>query len=75
MIESLEVPENVMQRIIEHKTRSDESPIEVITRLLDYYDEDEEIDEETNQRIIKGLEDVDAGRYRPLRDIAKEMGI
>jgi len=64
-----------MQRIIEHKTTSDESPVDVITRLLDYYDEDEEIDEEINQRIIKGLEDVDAGRYRPLKDIVKEMGI
>lgn len=75
MSESLEVPDTVMQRIVEHKTRSDESPVDVITRLLDYYDEDEEIDEETNQRIIKGLEDVDAGRHRPLKDIAKEMGI
>ena len=75
MSESIEIPTPLMKRIERLKTRPDEAPIDVITRLVEYYDEEEEIDEETNQRILKGLEDVDAGRYRPLRDIAKEMGI
>ena len=75
MSESIEIPPHLMQRIERLKTRPDEAPIDVITRLEEYYDEEEEIDEETNQRILKGLEDVDSGRYRPLRDIAKEMGI
>lgn len=75
MTESIEIPTPLMQRIERLKTRPDEAPIDVITRLVDYYDEDDMIDEETNQRILKGLEDADAGRHRPLRDIAKEMGI
>lgn len=75
MSESIEIPFPLMQRIERLKIQPDEKPIDVITRLLDYYDDADEIDEETNQRILKGLEDVDAGRHRPLRDIAQEMGI
>lgn len=41
----------------------------------DYFDEDADIDDETNQRILKGIEDVKAGKHRPLREIGKEMGI
>lgn len=75
MSESIEIPTPLMQRIEKLKTRPDEAPIDVITRLVEYYDEEDEIDEELNQRIIKGLEDADAGKHRPLKDIAKEMGI
>jgi len=64
-----------MQRIEKLKIQPDEGPVDVITRLVYYYDDEDEIDEETNQRILKGLEDVKAGRHRPLREIAKEMGI
>ena len=67
------LPDPVMQRIERLKTGPEDTPVDVITRLLDYYDDD--IDEDLERRILKGLEDADAGRHRPLRDIAKEMGI
>ena len=75
MSEAIILPDPMILRIERLKTEPDETPIDVITRLLDYYDDEGHIDEETHQRILKGLEDVDAGRHRPLRDIAKEMGI
>ena len=74
MSESIEIPLPLMHRIERLKIQPDEAPIDVITRLLDYYDDEDEIDAETDQRILKGLEDVDAGRHRPLREIAKEEG-
>lgn len=75
MSEAILLPDPMMQRIERLKVEPDETPIDVIARLLDYYDDEEDIDEETHQRILKGLDDVDAGRHRSLRDIAKEMGI
>lgn len=75
MSEAILLPDSMMQRIEQLKVDPDETPIDVIARLLDYYDDEEDIDEETHQRILKGLDDVDAGRHRSLRDIAKEMGI
>lgn len=49
---------------------------EIIAELLAQANEsDEPIDEETEQMIEAGLEDVRNGRYRPLRDIAKDLGI
>jgi len=75
MSEAIILPDPIMQRIERLKIEPDEPPIDVIARLLDYYDEEDDIDEETHQRILKGLEDVDAGKHRPLREIAKEMGI
>jgi len=74
MSEAVEIPDPVMQRIERLRAGPEETPLDVITRLLDYYDE-EEIDQDLERRILKGLEDADAVRYRPLRDIAKEMGI
>jgi len=64
-----------MQQIERLKNSPDEPPVDVIARIVNYYDYDEEIDLELHNRIMKGLEDADAGRHRPLRDIAKEMGI
>ena len=75
MSDAVVLPDPVMQRIERLKNSNEETPVDVITRLLDYYDETDDIDEETHERILKGLEDVEAGRHRPLREIAKEMGI
>ncbi len=54
----------------------DPMEVDIIAELIEQANEPEEpIDKETMQGILRGIEDVKAGRYRPLDDIAKEMGI
>lgn len=54
----------------------DPTEAEIITELIDMASEpDEPIDEETERMIKTGFEDVRYGRYRSLRDIAKDLGI
>jgi hypothetical protein len=54
----------------------DSTEAEIIAELIAQANEpDEPIDEETMQGILRGIEDVKAGRYRSLDEIAKEMGI
>lgn len=54
----------------------DPTEAEIIAELLEQANEpDEPIDEETMKGIRRGLEDVKHGRYRPLDEISKEMGI
>ena len=54
----------------------DPTEAEIIAELIEQANEpDEPIDEETERMIAAGLEDVKHGRYRPLIDIAKDLGI
>lgn len=54
----------------------DPAEAEIIAELLEQANEtDEPVDEETMEGIRRGLEDVKHGRYRPLDEISKEMGI
>ncbi|MCA1916961.1 hypothetical protein [Methanospirillum hungatei] len=54
----------------------DPTEAEIIAELMEQSNEpDEPINEETMEGIRRGLEDVKQGRYRPLDEISKEMGI
>ena len=54
----------------------DPTEAEIIAELMEQANEpDEPINEETMEGIRRGLEDVKQGRYRPLDEISKEMGI
>ncbi len=54
----------------------DPNEAEIIAELIAQANEpDEPLDEETLKDIDEGLKDVEKGRYRPLRDIAKDLGI
>lgn len=54
----------------------DPTEAEIIAELMEQMNEpDEPLDEETIRGIEAGLEDIRQGRYRPLRDIAGDLGI
>lgn len=74
---TITVSEATYLKLLSFRGSPDETEDEIIAELLMMVgDTDEDIpDEETEQMIEAGLEDVRAGRYRPLRDIAKDMGI
>lgn len=74
MSESIQVPTDIKNRL-DQLMKPGESYGDVIEKLLIQASDDDFIDEETESRILKGLEDVDAGKHRPLRDVAKDMGI
>lgn len=72
---TITVSELTYQKLISFRGSSDETEDEIIADLLEMAaDTDEEIDEETDRMIRRGLEDVKAGRHRPLSEVAKEMG-
>ena len=73
MNEPVILPDPVIQRLERLKTGPIETPADVISRLPDYYDDEDEVDEKTDQTIQKGLEDVDAGRHRPLCEIVIDL--
>lgn len=74
MSEAVVLPDPVMQRIEKLKTRPDEAPVDVINRLLDYFEDDDFIDEETESAIIEGLEDYKAGKSISHEDLGKKLG-
>ena len=54
----------------------DPNEAEIIAEIMGQANEpDVPINEETMEGIRRGLEDVKQGRYRPLDEISKEMGI
>ena len=54
----------------------DPNEAEIIAEIMGQANEpDEPINEETMEGIRRRLEDVKQGRYRPLDEISKEMGI
>ena len=75
MIESIPVPSDIKNRLDQLKKPGDSYGDVIEKLLIQISDGDDHIDEETDLRILKGLEDVDSGKHRPLRDIANDMGI
>ncbi len=72
---TLEVPEDLFHKIEALQSEPEETPIDIISKLVRFYSEDDEIDEETDARVRKGLEDVELGNHRPLRTITENLGI
>lgn len=73
--ELIRVKEATKTRLNSLKEHPRESYCDVIDRLIDMVVDNEPLSEESLQGIDEGLADLEAGRVRPLRDIAKEMGI
>jgi hypothetical protein len=74
MSEAVEIPDQVMHLIEHLKSRPDEKPIEVITRVLELYSDDY-IDTETEKAIKVGLDDYKAGIYTSEEEMAKKIGL
>jgi len=71
----IRVNEQVKDRLKSLKEHPRETYCDVIERLLDMAVDNEPLSDETLKGIEEGLADLEAGRVRPLREIAKEMGI
>ena len=73
---TITVSDATYQKLLTFRGSSEETEDDIIADLIEMAtDTDDDIDEETVLMIQRGLEDVKAGRHRPLNDIAKEMGI
>ncbi|MFH0967900.1 MAG: hypothetical protein V1862_09495 [Methanobacteriota archaeon] len=74
MGESIEIPAPLMQKLERLKTGPDEAPIDVITRLIDYFDEDDDyINYETEEVIRQGLEKYKAGKSISHKELGEEL--
>lgn len=73
--ELIRVSDKTKDRLKLLKEHPRETYCDVIDRLIDMSVDDEPLSEETLKGIEEGLADLEAGRLRPLRDIAREMGI
>lgn len=73
--ELIRVNEKTKDRLKSLKEHPRETYCDVIERLIGMAVDDEPLSDETLKGIEEGLADLEAGRVRPLRDIAKEMGI
>ncbi len=73
--ELIRVNEKTKDRLKSLKEHPRETYCDVIERLISMTVDDEPLFAETLAGIEEGLEDLEAGRVRPLREIAKEMGI
>ena len=74
MSEAVVIPDPTMQRIEKLKTQPDEAPLDVINRLLDYFEDDDYIDEETEEAIKEGLEEYKAGKSISHEELGKRLG-
>ncbi|PWR73366.1 hypothetical protein ACKUB1_17900 [Methanospirillum stamsii] len=74
MSEAVILPDPMVRRIEKHKTRPDEAPVDVINRLLDYFEDDDYIDEETETAIKEGLEEHKAGKSISHEELGKKLG-
>ena len=74
MSESIEIPAPIMQRIKKLKIRSEETPIDVISRALEVLNDDDYIDDETKAAIIEGIEEYKAGKSISHEELGKELG-
>lgn len=73
--ELIRVNEKTKDRLMSLKEHPRETYCDVIERLIDMAVDDEPLSDETLKGIEEGLSDLEAGRVRPLREIAKKMGI
>ncbi|NLW74806.1 MAG: hypothetical protein GXY18_00010 [Methanomicrobiales archaeon] len=73
MSEAVEIPNPVMHLIEHLKNRPDEKPIEVITRVLEFYSDDY-IDEETEIAVKEGIKEYKEGKSTSHEDLGKELG-
>lgn len=74
MSEAVVIPDPTMQRIEKLKIQPDEAPLDVINRLLDYFEDDDYIDEETEEAIKEGLEEYKAGKSISHEELGKRLG-
>jgi len=72
---SVEIPGPLLQKIERLKTRPDEGPIEVINRLVDYYDEDDELTPEEEEVVKIGLEEFERGETISHTELGKRLGL
>jgi len=73
MSEAVEIPDPVMHLIEDLKIRPDEKPLEVITRVLEYYSDDF-IDEDTEIAIREGIKEYKESKSTSHEDLGKELG-
>lgn len=71
---SLEIPGPLLQKIERLKTRPDEGPIEVISRLVDYYNEEDELTHEEEEAVKMGLDEYEKGETISHKELGKRLG-
>lgn len=74
MSESIEIPPFIMEKIMNLKIRPDETPIDVISRALEFLEDDDYIDSDTKTAITKGIEEYNAGIFTSEESMAKKIG-
>jgi hypothetical protein len=76
MSEAVLLPDPVMQRIEGLKNNKDESPADVIVRLLDYYNEESDIDlKRWEDRAKEAWDEYKRGETISESDMMKKYGI
>ena len=63
------------QKIERLKTKPDEGPIEVITRLVDYYNEDDNLTDEGEEDVRIGLLEFERGETISHKELGRQLGL
>lgn len=71
---SIEIPGPLLQKIERLKTKPDEGPIEVITRLVDYYNEDDNLTDEEEEAVRVGLLEFERGETISHKELGRRLG-
>ena len=71
---SVEIPGPLLQKIERLKNKPYEGPIDVISRLVDYYSEDDELTPEEEEAVKTGLEEYEKGETISHKELGKKLG-
>lgn len=71
---SVEIPGPLLQKIEKLKNKPDEGPVDVISRLVDYYSEDDELTPEEEEAVKTGLEEYEKGETISHKELGKKLG-
>lgn len=71
---SVEIPGSLLQKIERLKNKPDEGPVEVISRLVDFYNEDDELTPKEEEAVKIGLEEYEKGETISHEELGKKLG-
>lgn len=72
---SVEIPGRLLQKIERLKVKPDEGPVEVITRLVDYYNEDDNLTDEGEEDVRVGLLEFERGETISHKELGRLLGL
>lgn len=71
---SVEIPGPLLQKIERLKNKPDEGPVEVISRPVYYYNQDDELTPEETEAVKIGLEENEKGKTISHEELGKKLG-